>query len=527
VGPSLSADFLIVGSGIAGLRAAIELQMHGRVLVLTKSDPQAGSTGYAQGGIAAAVGPGDSADAHLTDTLAAGDGICDEDAARLLVEEGPRYVRELETWGARFDRRPDGSLDLAREGAHGVRRVLHAEDATGREIARTLGRRLAESPQVSVVDHALVVQALTERGAVAGVRFVGPDGQVAEARARATLIATGGAGQMFLDTTNPPVATGDGIALAFMAGAETTDMEFVQFHPTALTVPGHPRYLLSEALRGEGARLINAHGRAFMAAADPQGDLAPRDRVARAILREEERTGGPVYLSLRHLDAAALRTRFPLIAALCAKAGLDLATDLLPVRPAAHYLMGGIRTDVNGRTSVAGLYAAGEAACTGVHGANRLASNSLLEGLVFGGRAGRAMALDLKDVGAQAASAATADPAPVGAARGRSALPPAGRVREWMSQSAGVFRDGRGLRELLDRLEPAWREVERAVTSGEAASADEWRLRSLVTVSRLVVRGALRREESRGSHWRRDYPRRDDLHWRRRLIDTRAGAPLV
>ena len=524
----LSADFLIVGSGIAGLRAAVSLQLHGTVIMLTKADRQAGSTGYAQGGIAAAVGPDDSPALHLRDTLKAGDGLCDEAAARVLVEDGPRYVRELEVWGAMFDRTPDGALDLAREGAHTVRRVLHARDATGREIGRVLGQRMLREPQVTVIDHALAVQALVEGERVVGARFVDAGG-VGDIRARATLLATGGASQAFKESTNPAVATGDGMALAFMAGARLADMEFVQFHPTALAVPGHPRYLLSEALRGEGAQLLNASGEPFMARADPLGDLAPRDRVARAIVREAERTGAPVYLSLRHLPPDAVRARFPVITDLCRRAGLDLATDLLPVSPAAHYVMGGVDTDADGRTSLPGLYAAGEVACTGVHGANRLASNSLLEGLVFGGRAGEAMIRDAeRDRWRDDRDRPTASPPPESPATSGVSSISREELAELMWQRAGVFRDGPGLRLALERVEPVWASVLAADESGESASLAGWQLRTLVTVSRLILRAALRRAESRGGHFRRDFPAKDDLHWLRRVTDTRAaGAALV
>lgn len=511
----LSADYLIIGSGIAGLRAAVTLQTRGRVLILTKSDPGAGSTGFAQGGIAAAVGPDDSPDRHFADTMAAGDGLCDPEAVRVLVSEGPRYVQELESWGAAFDRRPDGTLDLAHEGAHSVRRVLHAQDTTGREISRTLASRLQGAPQIQVVDHALAVQAIVEHGRAAGVRYLDQDGETVEARAGTTLIATGGAGQVYRETTNPPVATGDGIALAYMAGAEVADMEFVQFHPTALAVPGAQRFLLSEALRGEGARLVNAAGEAFMAREDPLGDLAPRDRVARAIVREMERTHAPVYLTLAHLPAATVRARFPMIAEWCRRVGLDLATDRLPVSPAAHYLMGGVITDRDGRTSIPGLFAAGEAACTGVHGANRLASNSLLEGLVFGGRAADAMSAET----IAPDQSRPADPVPVG--------PPIGPVLEaaaigdLMWHDVGVFRDGDSLRRALAVLEPAWSSLAREVAAGRSATATTWRAASLLIVARLIARAALRREESRGSHWRRDFPARDDLHFDQHLTDKR------
>jgi L-aspartate oxidase len=515
----VSADFVIIGSGIAGLRAAIELAGHGHVLILTKSDRGAGSTGYAQGGIAAAIGADDSSDLHASDTIAAGDGLCDEAAVGVLVSEGPQFVRELLSWGAAFDRREDGEPDLAREGAHSVRRVLHARDATGREISRTLAARLgADSPALTVVDHATAVQAIVEDGVASGVRFLDAAGAVVEARARATLIATGGAGQVYRETTNPTVATGDGVALAYLAGAEIADIEFVQFHPTVLAVPGAPRYLLTEALRGEGARLLNAEGEHFVHRYDPAGDLAARDRVARAIVLESERTHAPIYLSLTHLPADDVRARFPAVAALCRKVGLDIATDQLPVGPAAHYLMGGVVTDVDGRTTVPGLFAAGEVACTGVHGANRLASNSLLEGLVFGGRAGRAMRRSSADRtnGSTPTNRLPAD-APTGS---RSAALSVDidelALRDLMWRHAGVFRDRAGLSGAKARLGPVLAGIEAHVASGGRLEPESWRLASMATVGALIVQAALEREESRGAHSRTDFPSRDDIHWKRR-----------
>ncbi len=495
----MQADFLIIGSGIAALRAAAALEGAGDVLVLTKAGPRAGNTGYAQGGIAAAVGPDDSPAQHLADTMAAGDGLCDERAVAVLVGDGPRYVRELMGWGAAFDRGADGAPELALEAAHSARRVLHAHDATGLEIGRALWERVSRIANVRIHAHARAVALIVEGGRCAGVEFQQDTGTRARARARCTLLATGGAGQVFSQTTNPPVATGDGVAMAYRAGAAVADLEFVQFHPTALKMPGQPRFLLSEALRGEGARLVNAAGERFMTRYDPAGDLAPRDRVARGIVREAQRTGDEVFLTLDGLDPAFVHARFPLISEACRRAGLDLATDRIPVGPAAHYVMGGVVTDLDGRTTMPGLFAAGEVACTGVHGANRLASNSLLEGLVFGARAGQAM----RTPGVTSAVGQSLLP-------GRNLAPIACPIAELtpdapalMWEHAGLFRTADGLRTALARLGPP--------------TADE---ESTVTVGRLIAAAALRREESRGGHFRLDFPDRDDSRWKHRIMDT-------
>jgi L-aspartate oxidase len=505
----LRADFLIIGSGIAALRAAVALDGAGDVLVLTKAGPRAGSTGYAQGGIAAAVGPDDSPAKHQADTIAAGDGLCDEQAVAVLVQEGPRYVGELMQWGARFDRDADGAPALALEAAHSERRVLHAHDATGREIGRALWDRVSAIGNVRIHAHARVVSLIVEDGRCTGVEFVPDGGARATAHAACTLLATGGAGHVFSETTNPPVATGDGIAMAYRAGAAVADLEFVQFHPTALKMAGQPRFLLSEALRGEGARLINADGEPFMTRYDPAGDLAPRDRVARAIVREAQRTGRDIYLSLDRLPAAFVHARFPLISQACRSAGLDLAVDRIPVGPAAHYLMGGVVTDVDGRTTMPGLLAAGEVACTGVHGANRLASNSLLEGLVFGARAGDAMRAGARSAEWPVAvpglrsgvSGGFADLAP---GRGRSADLAPERARTLMWAHAGLFRTAEGLRTALEQL-------------GPMPSAED----PVITVGRLIARAALRRQESRGGHFRLDFPERDDRTWKHRVVEAR------
>jgi L-aspartate oxidase len=515
-------DFLIVGGGIAGLRAAIALAPAGRVSVLTKADPNESNTGYAQGGIAAAVGDEDSPELHAADTIRAGDGLCDPQAVQVLVEEGPVYVRELLAWGARFYRVATGRRARGRYAAHSVRRVLHAGDATGREIGRTLWQRVSSLASVQTFHHALVTELLVEGGAAAGVAFFDRAGARKELRARATLLATGGAGQVFSETTNPAVATGDGISLAFHAGARVADLEFVQFHPTALDLEGAPRFLISEALRGEGARLVNSRAEAFMTRYHPGGDLAPRDVVARSIVREEDLTGGPVFLTLAHLDAAFVRRRFPTIAEMCARVGLDLARDRIPVGPAAHYIMGGVDSDEWGRTSVPGLFAAGEVACTGVHGANRLASNSLLEGLVFGARAGAAMQEPLRSA-ALKSDRRPAVPVAVSAAAGVADSPllsadPASSiasVRELMWTSAGLFRTRAGLEDAVRQLDAA----HAASRSTLPRDAESWRQRHLITVGRLIARAALRREESRGGHFRADFPVHDDARWKVHVVD--------
>jgi L-aspartate oxidase len=513
-----SFDFVIVGGGIAGLRAAIGLAPVGRVAILTKAAATESNTGYAQGGIAVAMASGDSIEQHVADTLNAGAGLCDESAVRVLVSEGPRYVRELIEWGARFDRGPGGDLVFGLEAAHSVRRILHAGDATGREISRAMWRQVAALASVHAVNHALVTEVVVNDGSVSGVRFFDETGERCTVSGARVLLATGGAGQVFRETTNPAVATGDGIALAFHAGARVADLEFVQFHPTALSLPGAPRFLISEALRGEGARLVNGRGATFMERYHPDGALAPRDVVARGIVREIEESGGPVYLTLEHLDADRVRARFPTIAEMCRQVGIDIARYRIPVGPAAHYMMGGIDTDEWGRTSVAGLYAAGETACTGVHGANRLASNSLLEGLVFGARAADAMA---RPAGAAPLKSdripAVDDPAaaPTGAE-------PIGidAVRDLMWRSAGLFRTREGLRGAVDRLARAFAAALADTRGAGASDPGAWSRLNLTTVARLVARAALRREESRGGHFRADFPARDDLHWKVHVVET-------
>src|ERR1700741_2452391 len=390
---SFHVDYVVVGSGVAGVRAAIELSQAGSVLVLAKSDLSESATAYAQGGIAVALSDEDEIGLHEQDTINAGDGLCRPETVALLVEEGPRYITQLIDWGTEFDR-AGTKLAFTREAAHSRSRILHSHgDSTGREISRALLARAHTIPHLHLRAHAFTTELIVERGRVVGLRFIDEtDGSKHELFAGAVLVATGGLGQIYRETTNPEVATGDGMAIAYEAGAVLSDMEFMQFHPTALAIKGAPRFLLSEALRGEGGILRNILLERFMKRYAEAQELAPRDIVARAIVSEMHRTQSThVYLDMTSKSAEFLQKRFPRIYVTCLSYGLDLATDMAPVCPAAHYMMGGVKTDLWGRTSVPGLYAAGEPADTGVHGANRLASNSLLEGLVFGARAGEAM----------------------------------------------------------------------------------------------------------------------------------------
>lgn len=496
----MSPDFIVLGSGIAGLRAAIELAKGGRVTVLTKDRLDESNTEYAQGGVAVALSDDDEIDLHVEDTLIAGAGLCDERAVRVLVEEGPRYITELIEWGAQFDRE-GGELAFTREAAHSRRRILHAKgDSTGREIVRALIAHAKKQPNITLQAHAATVGLIVEDGRCVGVRYIHPsENLLCEMRARAVVLATGGAGQLFAQTTNPSVATGDGMAMAYAAGAMMCDLEFVQFHPTALALPDAPRFLLSEALRGEGAILRNHAGEAFAKNYDERGELAPRDIVARAIVAECERTATRwMYLDLTHLKATFLRDRFPKIFETCLRYGLDLTKDLLPVSPAVHYVMGGVRSDTHGRTTLAGLYAAGEVACTGVHGANRLASNSLLEGLVFGARAGAAALSDELP----APRSAEAEPVDFDLSDWRLDQRTKARVQELMWRCVGLIRRAADLRAAVEEC------------AHLAAENVNERTRNFARLAGLMAEAALWREESRGGHYREDFPVRDDEHWR-------------
>ena len=509
-------DYLVMGAGVAGLRAAVELAEYGDVLVVTKESVAESNTHYAQGGIAVAVEGGDDVSLHLQDTVAAGDGLVYQPAAEVLVAEGPARVAELMEWGAKFDRE-HGELLRTREGAHSRPRILHANgDATGAEISRSLVAFARAHKRVRFAEWTTVTGLVVADGRVVAADLLDRENRMERVTARAVLIAAGGAGQVYSDTTNPAVATGDGIALAAEAGAQLADMEFYQFHPTAFSLPGAPRFLLSEALRGEGAYLRNERGERFMDRYHPLLELAPRDVVARAITREGmgERPGESrmVHLDMRHVAGVDLHHRFPGISAFLAGYGLDLQRDMIPVRPAAHYLMGGVRTDLSGRTTVRGLYAAGEAACTGVHGANRLASNSLLEGLVFGARAARAMLDDALEL--VTADAAAADAETLRAEEEQRLENTVAELQHSMWSYAGLLRAESTLCEGFDaqaRCEAALARFAEPRKMGRRLAE----ARALCSVAYAILHSALARTESRGAHFRNDYPQRDDAHFRK------------
>jgi L-aspartate oxidase len=507
-----TTDVVVVGSGIAGLTCALHLREAGlHVTVVTKENIDDGSTRWAQGGIAAVLDPLDTPEAHAQDTLAAGVGLGDPAAVRVLVTEGPARVRELIRWGARFDRHPDGTLMLTREGGHHANRIVHAGgDATGAEVQRALQEAVRRDPWIRLIEHAMVLELLRDAsGRACGVTLhvlgEGTEDGVGAVLGAAVVIASGGMGQIFASTTNPTVSTGDGVALALRAGAAVTDIEFVQFHPTALAV-GNGQHserqpLISEALRGEGAYLVDADGKRFMVGQHPLAELAPRDVVAKAIHRVLLATGAEhVYLDARRLPD--VEHRFPTITAACRAIGIDPATQLIPVAPAAHYASGGIRTDLHGRSSIPSLYASGEAACTGVHGANRLASNSLLEGLVFT----RRIAADIAG-----SALVRGEPVTDGAAEGwvvdssvRSA------VQRSMTRGAGVLRSA-------ESLAAATAVLAEAADTRSRPNTATWEATNLVTMAAALVAGAKRREETRGNHWREDFPSARD-EWLGHLV---------
>ncbi|MEL7667871.1 MAG: L-aspartate oxidase [Actinomycetota bacterium] len=513
--PVERTDVLVIGSGIAGLTAALHASSLGKVTLVTKSEVTDANTWYAQGGIAGAVGEADSVDLHLADTLVVGQGLCDAEVVRAVVGEAAEALAELESLGVRFDRAATGEVALAREGGHSLPRVLHSGDATGAEVQDTLSAVVRRAPGIKLVEDTFLVDLLTEDDRCVGAIVMDRGSHAMMAlHADAVVLATGGSGQAYRVTTNPLVATGDGVAAAWRAGAEIADMEFMQFHPTALDSDATVKFLITEALRGEGAYLLDCGLERFMPALHPLAELAPRDVVSREIEKVMHRCGRPnVWLDARHLGADFLERRFPTIWQGCREAGYDLSCDLVPVAPAAHYLIGGVRTDIDGRTSLAGLYAAGECAASGLHGANRLASNSLLEGLVFSRRIVRALE------GERVRQRPGRIHAPVRAQAGsgdarvvRSAL------QELMSQHAAVTRSAAGLTEASVSI------ASLAAGLGDAHPY-EVETRNLLTNAALMTAAALVREESRGTHFRSDHPERDDAAWRGHTVWRRGDDP--
>ncbi|MEW6066721.1 MAG: L-aspartate oxidase [Nitrospirota bacterium] len=511
-------DFLVIGSGVAGLRAAIELANYGDVLVVTKDKPAESSTEYAQGGIAVALSDEDEVGIHYEDTLKAGDGLCREDALKILVEEGPKRILELISWGAEFDK--EGTkLSFTMEAAHSRKRVLHAHgDSTGKELERVLLHKAISFPVIRKYPFAFTMDLIVKDGKCYGAYIV-RDKEVIALLAKATILTTGGAGQVFSRTTNPAVSTGDGMAIAYRAGAILEDMEFVQFHPTVLFAPSAPQFLLSEAMRGEGAILRNINKETFMKKYHPDAELAPRDVVSRAIISEMVKTkSSHVYLDLTHLDNIFIKKRFPRIYATCIQYDVNITKDLIPVSPAAHYMMGGIKTDGNGATNIEGLYTAGEVACTGVHGANRLASNSLLEGLVFGARTGRAAA----DYGLKVNKGVIEK-------TGKDivndvAMKPESRaldfereeirhsLRKLMWERAGIIRCNVSLTVAKQKID-GWAFIMDEVFLARR----ELELKNMITVSKLIIEAAILRKGSVGAHYRSDFRERGE-GWKKHII---------
>lgn len=494
--------FLVIGSGVAGLHTAWRASAHGEVYVLTKRSLFDSATAYAQGGIAAAIGAGDSPDLHRNDTLAAGAALCDAAAVEVLTSEGPQRIKDLARAGAQFDTDRRGRLSLGKEAAHSRHRIVHAHgDQTGAEVARTLIERVHETPNIHVLESARVLDLLVHNDRCYGVR-ASVRGRAVEIIADATVLAAGGCGQVFRYTTNPVVATGDGFAIAHRAGVKLADMEFVQFHPTALDTPENPLQLVSEAVRGEGAILVNDAGVRFMTKAHRNAELAPRDIVARAIFREQQ-AGHRVFLDARAMKGAFAK-RFPGIFALCLARGIDPRRERIPVTPASHYMMGGVVTDLAGRSSLDRLYACGEVSCTGVHGANRLASNSLLEGLVFAERVARDMGTRTR---LTRLPRKTEWRVPVLRDRGAAQVA-ADTVRMLMWEYAGIDRSAKGLRTCIERLD--------ALVGRLPAGATEEA--NMIETARLIATAALLRRESRGGHYRHDFPR-PRQKWRGRHIE--------
>lgn len=510
--PHFFTDVLVIGGGLAGLRAALEIDASISVLVTTKEEVKESNSAYAQGGVASVMDAEDRFEDHIADTLRVGGSLCEPEVVESVVREAPARIEELIRWGARFDQ-IDGRLALGREGGHGRDRIVHAlGDATGKEIMRAVTVQVRKREHIDIWENTFTIDLVTLEGACRGALVWNPQHGKTMVWAKQTILATGGAGQLYRETTNPEVATGDGMAVAYRAGATLSDLEFVQFHPTVLYIAGGSRSLISEATRGEGARLVDRYGHRFMPDYDPRGELAPRDVVSRAIVDQMERTRHPnVYLDLTHLDPEKVPQRFPGIAATCADFNLDITRDRIPVRPGAHYMMGGVRIDLAAQTTLPGLWGAGEATASGLHGANRLASNSLLEALVFGARAGR---------GAGMAAAGMENAYQAAKVENRRVEPPnemlnlpdiRNSLMSLMWRDAGVRRDAEGLANAAENID-TW---SRYVLARQFNDPSGWELQNMLILARLIVEAACARRETRGAHVRTDFPETDDAHWRR------------
>jgi L-aspartate oxidase len=518
--PHYFTDILIVGGGLAGLRAAIEIGQDQSVVVATKDRLEQSNSNYAQGGIAGVLDPEDRFEDHITDTLTAGGNLCDPEIVSMVVREAPDRIRELIAWGTQFDERA-GELLLTREGGHSRHRIVHAlGDATGKEVMRAVVHWTERFPNIQLWKQAFTIDLIVADQQCRGAIIWNPWHGKMIVWAKQTILCTGGAGQLYRESTNSPAATGDGLGIAYRAGAELRDMEFMQFHPTVLYIAGSGRNLISEAMRGEGAHLVDVHGYRFMPEFDPRAELAPRDVVAQAIVTQMERTRHPnVYLDVSHLPAEKILARFPGIASSCRQFGIDITVDRIPVRPGAHYMIGGVTVDAHGRTSLPGLWAAGEVTCSGLHGANRLASNSLLEGLVFGAHAGRGASQAARQISDDYRVLNLAYPAvesptePLDVADIRNSL------TSLMWRSVGVRRHREGLESAGHAID-AWCKY---VLWRQFNSPPGWELQNMLIVARLMVRAALQREESRGVHLRTDFPDTDEHRWKRHLVWT---APL-
>ncbi|NLL96752.1 MAG: L-aspartate oxidase [Clostridiaceae bacterium] len=514
-------DLVIIGSGIAGVYTALSAPRNARILIITKEAIEVNNSVLAQGGIAVSLDQNDSPSLHFKDTLFAGAGLCDENAVKALVNEATENIATLCLYGVNFDRDEGNRLSLTREAAHSMNRIIHTGDATGKEVCDTLVGAVSTLNNVTIREQTFAIDILTENGECKGVLTSNEEGTELKAYYAPVLVcASGGYGQLYSKTTNPEVATGDGAALALRAGAELMDLEFVQFHPTVLFHPDNQNFLISEAVRGEGAVLRNNKGERFMEKYHPMKELAPRDVVSRAIFQEMQKTGSNhVFLDIAHKDKEFLRQRFPTIYNKCLSYGIDIAKDFIPVAPCQHYSMGGIRTDEWGRTRILGFYAVGEAACNGIHGANRLASNSLLEGLVFGRRIGRQVQENLDEI------------------KIREGFKPRIRfVKEWverdidylsmkkklqgiMTLNVGIIRNEESLSEAMEIISGLKSEIEGV----KVVHTHHMELINMLTLASLVVKAAILRQESRGAHYRTDYPATDDQNWLKNLVFQAGG----